>query len=151
MTVSLLDGPLAAIRVDETMHLGVLVCSRETPLSTVARAMAEHAVHAMVVSDDLQDPSALWGVVSDLDLVAAASVRDLDEQTAGGTAATPALLIGGNDSLQRAAQIMTEHAVTHLIVVDPESTRPVGVLSTLDLARALAGAAAARSSTSRNG
>jgi len=32
---------------------------------------------------------------------------------------------------------MTEHAVAHLLVVD-ESGRPVGVLSTLDVARVLA-------------
>jgi CBS domain-containing protein len=34
--------------------------------------------------------------------------------------------------------MMTEHAVAHLLVVDDESGRPVGVLSTLDIAHALA-------------
>jgi CBS domain-containing protein len=34
---------------------------------------------------------------------------------------------------------MVEHEVSHLIVVEPRSARPVGVLSTLDIARALAG------------
>jgi CBS domain-containing protein len=33
---------------------------------------------------------------------------------------------------------MTEHGVTRLVVVDPRSTRPAGVISTLDLARVLA-------------
>jgi CBS domain-containing protein len=34
---------------------------------------------------------------------------------------------------------MVEHEVTHVVVVEPRSARPVGVLSTLDIARALAG------------
>jgi CBS domain-containing protein len=97
--------------------------------------MAEHRVHAIVVLDDESDD--LWGIVSDLDLAAAASVRDLCEQTAGASAATPALMVSPRELLLRAAQLMTEHATAHLIVVDPESGRPVGVLSTLDVARSL--------------
>jgi CBS domain-containing protein len=34
---------------------------------------------------------------------------------------------------------MSEHEVTHVVVVDRETTRPVGVVSTLDIAQALAG------------
>jgi hypothetical protein len=36
---------------------------------------------------------------------------------------------------------MTEHEVTHLVVVDAESDKPLGVLSTLDVAARLAGRA----------
>jgi len=75
-------------------------------------------------------------VVSDLDLVAAASVRELEEQVAGAAAATPALVIAPDDTLRRAAQLMVEHAVTHLVVV--ARGRPAGVISTLDIATALA-------------
>jgi CBS domain-containing protein len=34
---------------------------------------------------------------------------------------------------------MTEHEVSHLVVVDRHTTKPVGVISTLDLAEILAG------------
>jgi CBS domain-containing protein len=34
---------------------------------------------------------------------------------------------------------MTEHGTSHLVVVDKEALRPVGVLSTLDVAARLAG------------
>jgi CBS domain-containing protein len=128
----------AGLRVDDAMHRGVLVRPRDTPLSEIARLMAEYHVHSVVVADEPGDASALWGVVSDLDLVAAASVRDLDEQTAGATAASPALMVSPDESLLRASQLLTEHATAHLVVVEPESARPVGVLSTLDIARALA-------------
>jgi CBS domain-containing protein len=118
------------------MHQGVITCGRDESLSIVAELMVRNRVHSVVVTDDPGSGSALWGVVSDLDLVAAASVRDLDEQVAGGTAVTAALTISPAETLQRAAQLMTEHGTAHLIVVDGETLRPVGVLSTLDLAAA---------------
>jgi CBS domain-containing protein len=126
----------AGLTVGDTMHRGVLTCSRESSLAHVAELMSEHRVHCIVVVDELEAVGSLWGVVSDLDLVAAASVRDLDEQTAGAAAATAALTITAGESVQRAAQLMTEHATTHLVVVDPER-RPLGILSTLDIAAAL--------------
>lgn len=136
-TTAVVSGAIGldAMRVGDAMHEGVLSCSADTPLSTVAELMAGRGVHCIVVTaDDL----AVWGVISDLDLVAAAGVRDLDAQSAGGSAATPALAIGPGDTLQRAAQMMTEHAAAHLLVVDDASGKPVGVLSTLDIARVLA-------------
>jgi len=132
--------PLRSIRVGEVMHEGVLTCGRDESLAAVARLMADHRVHSIVVTEPSETPS-LWGVVSDLDLVAAASVRALDEQVAGAAAATPAMLIAPEDTLQRAAQLMVEHALAHLVVV--QASRPVGVISTLDIAAALAGRTAA--------
>ena len=101
-------------------------------------AHGDHRVHCIVVTDDPGDAESLWGIVSDLDLAAAASVRDLAEQTAGATAATAVLTIAPDETVQRAAQLMTEHGTTHLVVVDAER-RPVGILSTLDVAAALGG------------
>ena len=124
------------MRVGDVMHQGVLTCGRDESLATVARLMADHRVHCIVVTDDLMHALSLWGVVSDLDLVAAASVRELEEQVAGAAAATPALVIAPDDTLRRAAQLMVEHAVTHLVVV--ARGRPAGVISTLDIATALA-------------
>lgn len=124
----------------EAMHPGVLTCPVDAPLSEVARIMASERVHCVVVmSETTEEP--LWGVVSDLDLVAAASVRDVAEQSAGGSAATPVVMIGPDDPLIRAAQLMTEHGTAHVVVVDPETGLPIGVLSTLDVARAVAPAA----------
>ena len=126
----------AEIPVSAAMHHGVLTCARGASLIEVAELMARRHVHCIVVTDDETDADALWGVVSDLDLVAASSVRDLDEQTAGGTAATTPLTIAPGETVQRAAQLMTEHATAHLVVVDADR-RPIGVISTLDVARVL--------------
>ena len=133
---------LGSIEVAQAMHRGVLTCPLETSLRTVARMMALYRVHAIVAygeDTDETDGPGLWGVVSDLDLVQAASAGELEDHTAAGTAITPLLVIGPDDSLQRAAQLMSEHEATHVVVVDRETTRPVGMLSTLDIAQALAG------------
>lgn len=131
---------LDSISVAEAMHAGVLTCPLEASLRDVAWMMVLYRVHAIVAfgedTDDV-DGAGLWGVVSDLDLVHAAVAGEIEDHTAGGMAATPALLIGHDDTLQHAAQVMSEHEVAHAIVVDPESSRPVGILSTLDIARVL--------------
>jgi CBS domain-containing protein len=126
--------------VADAMHRGLVSCARSASLKSVAELMAERRVHCVVVTDDPSDASSLWGIVSDLDLVAAASVRELEEQTAGVSATTPAITVAPRDSLQRAGRLMVAYGVSHLIVVDPSVRRPVGVISTLDLATVLAAA-----------
>ena len=136
-----LARPLHQIRVSEAMHPGVLTCALETPLRDVARIMATYRVHSVVVfgTDDEAVGGRIWGVVSDLDLVSAAATGGgLEEQTAGATAVTPAVMVAPSDTLEHAAQLMREHEVAHVVVVDETTARPVGVLSTLDLARELA-------------
>ena len=126
--------------VEEAMHRGVLTCPYETPLATVAQTMATHAVHCVVgLGDVTEDDTQLWGVVSDRDVVAAAAAGAEAGGTAGDSAATEVLTIGPRETLRRAAQLMTEHDVSHLIVVEPGSERPLGVLSTLDVAGVVAG------------
>lgn len=132
---------LADIRIDEVMTRGVLSCPLETPLSAVAEMMATHRVHCVVGFGDVtEDDTRLWGVISDLDLVAVAAAEGgLDGATAGGCAATEVLTVGPNESVQRAAQLMSEHGLAHLLVADPDSDKPLGVISTIDVAAALAG------------
>jgi CBS domain-containing protein len=137
MTAHTVPSRIASVRVADTMHLGVITCDRDTPLADVAATMTRERVHCIVVESVSGEAGAPWGVVSDLDLVAAATVRDLDGQTAGGSAATPLVLVAPGETLDRAAQLMTEHGTSHLVVVEPDSQRPVGVLSTLDVAAAL--------------
>ena len=130
---------LEHVTVDEAMHRGVFACPFDTPLVEVARMMASHRVHAIVgLAED--DDARVWGVVSDRDLVAmAAADGNPFAQTAGGSAATEALTIRRDDTLRHAAQLMHEHGVSHLLVVEPGSDRPVGVVSTLDVAAAVGG------------
>ena len=49
------------------------------------------------------------------------------------------LVIGTTDTLDQAMQLMVEHEVSHLVVIERHARRPIGVVSTLDVARAVAG------------
>jgi CBS domain-containing protein len=129
--------------VAEAMHPGVVTCPTATPLPTVARMMAAYRIHAVVVFDEESDDASgaeLWGVVSDLDLVKAASAGEIEDRTAGGTAVTPIVMVDEHDSLAHAAQLMSEHEIAHLVVVNSALARPIGIVSTLDVARALSDA-----------
>jgi CBS domain-containing protein len=134
--------PLEKLRVIDVMHPGVIACPLETSLRTVARMMATYRVHAIVVlaheGDELPGGT-LWGVVSDAELIKAAQGADFDERTARSLAAMPVLTVRSIDPLDRAVQLMVEHEASHLIVVERRSMRPIGVVSTLDVAKALAG------------
>ena len=124
------------ITVGEVMHPGVLVCGPESPLRHAARVMATHGVHAVVVLGD-DEAGGLWGIVSDTDLVTAIARRELDLHTAGGMARTPLVTVSREQSLAQATELMSEHGVTHLVVVGARN-RPIGIVSTLDIARAVA-------------
>lgn len=124
--------------VSDAMTTGLISCSPETPLRAVAGLMTRRRVHAVYVFDygyEDDETTQLWGLVSDLDIVAAA--RKIDERTAGDSAVTPLVTVTSDDRLERAAQLMSEKGVSHLAVLDPVTRRPVGVLSTLDVARTL--------------
>jgi CBS domain-containing protein len=49
------------------------------------------------------------------------------------------LAVSADERLPRAAQLMAEHGVSHLVVLDAESGQPIGVLSTIDIATVYAG------------
>lgn len=136
MTAHTISSRINTIRVADAMHAGVLTCGRETSLEDVAKTMTRERVHCVVVEGGSDGGGGLWGVVSDLDLVAAATVRDLGKQSAGGSAASPVVMVAHDETLARGAQLMTEHCTSHLLVVDGDGY-PVGVLSTIDIAAAL--------------
>jgi len=125
--------------VGDAMHPGVLVCSPDESFVDIARAFATHHVHAILV-EGISGAVAghgerlVWRVLSDNDFVAAAvGARNA---TAGDIARTEAATIERGASLLDAAHEMTDRHVSHLIVMD--GGRPVGVISTLDIAGTIA-------------
>jgi CBS domain-containing protein len=116
----------------DAMRAGVISCPSETPLRQVAQMMATEHIHCVVVIDEGR-----WGVVSDLDLLRAAD-GELETLTAGEVAVSDLPTVTTEERLDRAAQVMVEHEVAHLLVLDPGSERAAGVLSTLDVAGVLA-------------
>lgn len=121
---------LEHIRVHDAMHHGILSCSPDAPLGEVAGMMAKHRVHAVAIANPGGGRPA--GIVSDLDIVAA--IASGEEPSAAQAAVTEPLAVSADERLDRAAQVMAEHGISHLVVVDAAGGNPIGVLSTLDVA-----------------
>ena len=127
---------VSGLAVRDALHHGIVTCAPRASLREVAELLTEHRVHCAVVADPAETGT-VWGIVSDLDLM-----RGLGSPvalTAGNLAVLEAISVAPDDELGRAAQLMAEHDVAHLIVAADGD--PVGILSTLDVARAVASAA----------
>ena len=124
-------------KVHDAMRVGVVTCRPETRLSDVAQMMVGYDVHAIVVAD-VKGQADLWGIVTSLDLARAAD--KLDSLTAGEVASTDLVTIPSDESLERAARMMDEHRISHLIAVQPDTHRPAGIISARGVAAAAAGA-----------
>lgn len=130
---------LERMLVADYMHPGILAVAPETSLADVARMMVQHTIHCVVVLGEEAGADG-WGVVTDLDLAEMAAAGSVEGSTAGGCAVGPTVVVHPGDTLAHAAQLMTENSVAHLLVAKAGPARPLGVLSTLDLARAVVGA-----------
>jgi CBS domain-containing protein len=94
-------------------------------------------VHAIVMLLETVDPDGEisrrpWAVVTDHDVLRSAAF--IADRTAGDVATGEVLLARPDDRLPDVAERMLEHDTSHVVVVEPRTGRPVGVLSTLDIA-----------------
>lgn len=126
--------------VADVMRPGVMSCPPKTSLLVVAQTMTAHNIHAIVVNDI---PSKLragdqigWGMISDMDLIRAVP-SGTRGRTAHEYARTEAVGIEPSATLVSAAALMITHDTAHLVVSDDDGW-PTGMVSTLDLAAALA-------------
>ena len=120
--------------VTDVMHRGLITCPADSTVAEVAATMARERVHCVIVAD--AGGRRPWAVVSDLDLMAALAAGE--DPPAASLAGNRVVIVEPTAPLAEAARLMAEHRVGHLVVVDPVSAHPIGVISTLDVARAMA-------------
>jgi crotonyl-CoA carboxylase/reductase len=128
-------------KVHDAMRVGVVTCRPQTKLEDVARIMVNYQIHSVVV-DDPGAGGHPWSIVTGFDL-ARATASGREGLNAGDIAKAEGLLtIPADEPLERAAELMSAHQVGHLIAVQPETGRPVGVISALGLANVVAASGA---------
>jgi CBS domain-containing protein len=130
---------LEGVHVADAMHAGLISCRPDATLRRAARMLATYRVHALLVRRPDGGPAPGWGVVTDTDVIRAAESGELDSQKVRSVVATPPWTVTPREPLPGVAARMVDAGVSHVVVVDGDPPRPVGVLSTLDVARALAG------------
>ena len=121
--------------VSDAMHPGINACEPDASLPEVARMMATHHVHcvAVVGVSHEEPPCGVWSVISDLDLLRA-GVRDGGAPTARTIAQQPLVTVEPSVPLREAGELMLAHGVSHLVVTQPGTQSPIGILSTADIA-----------------
>ena len=136
-TGSYLTPSFEHARVADAMRPRVLTCEPQTTMVTVAQRMASEHVHAIVVLRETIDAEGAvgrrpWGIISDRDVLHCADV--IEDRVADDVAMGGVLLVHPDDRLTDVAERMLDQHTSHAIVVEPRTDRPVGVLSTLDIA-----------------
>lgn len=137
---------LSAATIGQVMTPGVIACRPDTPVRELAGRMAEMHVHCVAVSGvdgrPDRDEHLMWGLVTHMDVIHSAHRGEL-ATPAGELAATTSIALREDASLERAATLMAEHDVEHVVAVG-SSGLPSGVVSTLDVIRILAAGSLAR-------
>jgi CBS domain-containing protein len=132
--------PIDAPRlVADLMSAGPVVVRADAPLAEAARLMDAHGFSGLPVTDDA---GALVGVISETDLLRARATDYLWANWASlkvrHLMTSPALTIHRDQPVAVAARKMERHHVDRLVVVgDADDARPIGILATSDLIRAM--------------
>lgn len=133
---SYLSPRLDHATVADAMHRGILSCDAGTSLTELARMMSTHHVHSIVVEGS-ENEQPVWGIASDFDVLRA-GMRPDGPSIAADVALQPVIKLATTAPLREAAELMLSKLVSHVVAVDPETKRPVGIVSTLDIAGVLA-------------
>ena len=130
------DGPRT---VRDLMTPDPVTIRDRIPLVAADRLMRESGVSGLPV---VNEQGVVVGVVSRTDLMAIAADPGREPWQAISVASvmsSPALTVSASTPLAEAATLMEERRIHRLVVVDPDRGQPIGVLSTSDLAWAVAG------------
>jgi CBS domain-containing protein len=127
---------LQRTKVRDAMRPGIVACQPDASLADVARTMARRRIHSVVVAAN-GDGGDLWAVVTDVDVLRVA--HDRGDGRARELVARDAEMrtIDPDESLARAAELMAALGASHLIVASTRTGAPLGMLSSLDIARVL--------------
>ncbi|MGA5316963.1 CBS domain-containing protein [Streptomyces pseudogriseolus] len=118
--------------VGAVMTTDVVTAAPGTPLGDVIRALGEHRVGGLPVTDE---EDRVIGVISTSDLTRPRPVRRRT-RTAGDVMSAPAVVVGARATVTEASWLMTGRGVARLPVVDDEE-RLVGIVTRAGLLQAV--------------
>jgi len=117
----------------DVMRPGVITCPPEASLTAIATTMVTYGIHSVIVASPADTPL----IVTDFELVRAA--RERPDVRASELAREPAATLPIDATLDDAVEVMTVRSISHVVAVDPAAGALAGVVSSLDVAAAIAG------------
>ncbi|MFD7436054.1 CBS domain-containing protein [Streptomyces sp. NPDC059861] len=117
--------------VSDVMTSAPMTVEPQTSVTAVARMMRDENIGAVLVTEGER----LRGLVSDRDLVVRAMAEggDPNNTTVADACSDDLVTVGPDDDLRIAVNVMREHSVRRVPVVD-EGQHPLGIVSIGDLA-----------------
>jgi CBS domain-containing protein len=126
------------MNVSEMMSKTLESIQEMASVQEAAKKMKEKDVSSLVVVDNQNKPQ---GIVTERDLVRKACINDIRTSavTLADIMSSPIITIDSNASASKAVDMMLQHNVRHLLVVDKKDndnnkdSKPVGMITPLDL------------------
>jgi CBS domain-containing protein len=127
---------LMQITVDEIMSTKIETIEEFASVQEVALKMEDMNKSSLIVVDSFGKPK---GLVTERDLVRKICVKDISPSKVmvKEIMSLPLITINPNESLSSAIDIMLQHNIRHLLVVDnrTEMNKPLGIVTPRDLTR----------------
>jgi len=120
------------VAVTEIMSRATVTSRADSSVDSLIGLMTQHHVGCIPIVDEQGRPT---GIVTKLDLL---ECRDEQRTTAREIMMPHAMTLNVEDTVARAASLMSSEQIHHLLVVDSNRVL-VGVVSTFDITRWLAG------------
>ena len=124
-----LDGPIA-----EMTHSPYVALPPQAPLDVVARTMADLGIHAVLIRDQA---NGLLGWVTARGMLHN-KPRDWTRSQAGDAVTEPIATIPPTATVEDAVAAFVVSGASHIVVCEPESEWPIGVIADSDLIRWIA-------------
>ena len=120
------------MKVNEVMTAKPACCGTDTPLQEVAHLMVAHDCGEIPVIDSAGKPV---GVVTDRDIVVRTLAQGLSpmDRKAGDVMTSPCLTVTDEATLEDCTEMMEEHQVRRMLVVDDDGC-VCGIVSQADVA-----------------
>ena len=115
--------------VKQAMTKQVLVTNPDTTIRDVAKVMTQNRVGCLVVMEN----NKIVGIITELDIIwkVVADDKDPNITTAGDVMTKNVYTVQANQTLEEASQIMVEHEIKKLPVL--EKDKLVGIITATDL------------------
>ena len=125
---------MMTLYASDVMIKEVLTIKESTPLKEVAKLLIERKITGAPVVNENGD---LVGVISETDIIRKTnSIGAWSPSTAGQIMTKPAVTVSPNDTLQRICELMSNRSIHRVVVA--EDKKIVGIITTMDILRAIA-------------
>jgi predicted transcriptional regulator len=125
---------MMTLYASDVMIKDVLTVKESTPLKEVAKVLSERKITGAPV---VNESGNLVGVISETDIIRKTnSIGAWSPSTAGQIMTKPAVTVSPDDTLQRICELMYNRSIHRVVVA--EEKKIVGIITTMDILRAIA-------------